>query len=1036
MLFEAFGTMALVSVDGTRVAIPARKVRLLLASLLLAPDRVVSTDRLVDALWGDRPPASALGNIKTYASTLRRLLLDQRPDGDVRVVSDRDGYRIQANPADVDVFAFEDQVSAGCRAWGDGDAERAAGVLARALALWRGEPFPEVTGPTAEAVRARVAGQRLVAHEHLARALVAADRADEAVAALTGPAAGHPFHEHLQGTLMTALHRAGRSAEALRHYERTRALLDRELGVLPGPELRRAHATILGDDEVRPPAPNTVVAQLPRAPSGFVGRHDVVRTLDQLLDDPGTGPALCVVTGAAGVGKTALALHWAHSVRSRFPAGQLFLDLRGHRADPPLTPRQALDEVLQALDVDQTDRPGSVAAAAAVYRSALADRPVLVVLDDAADVEQVRPLLPGADGSAVVVTSRNRLDGLVVREGARQVRLDVLDTDDALAVLGATVGGKRVVREEREARELVELCGGLPLALRIAAAHLAARPSQAIGDYVTELRTGDRLAALEPQGDPESAVKAALDLSYAAQDFETRRLFRLLGLVPGPDVTAPVAAALADIDLTSAQRGLRTLVAANLVEERTPGRHALHELLRLYAAGRAVEDGRAPLDRLLDWYATAADHAADALDPGRTRLPGLAPRGEGGQVFVDADSALDWFTAEAPNLAAVARVAADTGPHWIAWGVAESMKGYFLRGNTAHWRSVVDRGLRAADGDTTAVAAMHNSRGVLGLTEGDYTTAIDHFTESLRAATAGGWHLGVVTALSNLGLLHYFTGHLAVAFDHLSRADALATTEATCLVHAGAIRLNLGATALDLGRPAEAVDHVTRALSVQSRTGHDRGRGAALRLLAEAHYHLGDLGQAADLAESAAAHSRDHRVDHELARCLDLRARLALLDGEHLLAHDLVSQAADLAEGHHFVETDTLNTAGEVDCLRHRLPEARALFEQALDAADRSHYLRGQLDALLGLSEVCRAQGELGRAADHANTVLDRSRAGGLRTHEGRALAARAAVHLADDDPRAAIEDATRARIIHAETGCRRFEEQSRQLLAEARSRR
>ncbi|MBB5959767.1 DNA-binding SARP family transcriptional activator/tetratricopeptide (TPR) repeat protein [Saccharothrix tamanrassetensis] len=1001
MLFEVFGPTGLVSPGGNRTPIPARKPRVLLSTLLLHANEQVSVERLVRALWEDSPPASAVGNVKTYVWTLRRLLACGTTGDDGRIAADRNGYRIEVRRDEVDVFLFEDRVSEGCREWVDGEPGRAVEVLSRALPLWRGEPFPELTGAAVDAVRTRLAEQRLTGHEYLARALVASGRAAEAVAALSGLVAEHPFREHLRAVLMTALHRSGRPAEALSLYEDTRKVLDRELGVLPGAELRRLHVAILADDDVgdgtaglsRRAQPVTTVAQLPTAPQGFVGRADVVHMMDRLLGDPGTDPVLCVVTGTAGVGKTALTLHWAHRVRSRFPGGQLFVDLRGHSAEAPLSAKQALDEVLHALGGGQADLPTSVGAAAAAYRSALADRPMLVVLDDAADVRQVRPLLPGSPGSAVVVTSRNRLDGLVAREGARQVRLDVLAPGDALDVLGGIVGPARLARERGPALELVALCGGLPLALRIAAAHLAARPDRSIGDYVTGLRTGDRLAALEPQGDPDSAVKAALDLSYAWQPADTQRLFRLLGLMPGPDTAAPAVAALAGVGTAEAERGLRALVAAHLVEEPAPGRYALHELLRLYAADRAAVDGRAPLDRLIGWYVATADQAADALDGGRHRLPHPAAEWGGPDPlsFADAGTALAWLTDEAANLAATVRSTAETGPRWAAWYIADAMKGFFVRGNTAQWSAVVDPALRAAVGNPMATAAMRNSAGVLGLTRGDHAAAVGHFTEALEAATVAGWNLGRTVALSNLGVLHLYNGPLTSALEYLDRADALATSDPTCLVHAGTIRLNLGAAAWLLARPAEAMDHLAGALTFQHESGHDRGRGMALLLLAETHLQVGDLKRAAHLAELASSHVRQHRIDHELAWCLEFRARLALLDGNHRRALDLLAEAAQLAEGHHFPETDTRNTTAVAYRLQHRLPEAAALHHRALEAANRSGYLRGQVEALLGLSAVCLDRGEPAEASTHASAALDHAHCGVLRTHEAQARAALAA---------------------------------------------
>ncbi|PRY39045.1 AfsR/SARP family transcriptional regulator [Umezawaea tangerina] len=1021
---RVLGVLELVDADGARVTPAAGKQRVLLALLSLHAGEWVPVDRLVDALWGDAPPPSAAGNLKTYVWKLRRLL----PPG--AIVHDRNGYRVRVGRAELDVTAFEDLVAEGAQA----PPERAVDVLREALALWRGTPFEELSGGAVDAVRARLGEQRLTAHEHLAEALVALGRHDDAIATLRELTAEHPFREHLRGILMSALHRAGRSAEALEVYEEARAVLDAELGLLPGAELRGLHALVLNGDpgpDGGPGPDHGPVAQLPAAPRGFVGRDEALRALDE-------GGAVQVLTGTAGVGKSALALHWAHRARSRFPDGQLFVNLRGHSAGAPLTARQALEELLQALAVDPTRRPAGVDGAAGAYRSALADRRVLVLLDDAVDVAQVRPLLPGTEACTVLVTSRNRLDGLVVHEGARQQRLAALDAEDARGVLDRIVGHPRVAAEPEAAAELVALCGGLPLALRVAAAHLAAQPERRIADYAAELRTGDRLAALELHGDPTAAVGPAIDLSYAARTPSARRVFRLVGLVPGPDTTAPAVAALADTDLAGVGRELRELVAANLLDQPAPGRYAQHELLRLHAAERAAQDGPDPLERLLTWYAATAQAASEALDPGPTRLPGTVEwRTRVPLSFDDAKAALDWFTAEAPNIAAVVELATATGRHRLAWQVAETAKGFFLRGNTAQWATVVRSALRAAEADDHPHArfATNNSAGLLDLVRGEHDSAAGYFRTALTWSVTAQWPLGTATVLSNLGLLHFYTGPLEVAFDHLRRAEEVSSRERTCLTQEGVVLINLGSTAFKLGRPAEAVRYLDRALAAQDASGNDRTRGEALLALAEVHLHVGDLGKATDLLDVLAAHVRRVPVHHETAWYLDLRGRLVSLLGDHDHAADLLAEAVEAANGHHVVGVDAQNSLAAVLSLRSRFAEAEALHLRALAAADHSRYLQGRIDALLGLVAVHRHRGDLARAGQDATAALDLARYTGHRHQQGRALAALGAVHLGRGDHRTGVEHVESARRVHIGTGHRLGEAGALLLLAEAAAR-
>lgn len=1004
---------------------PARQ-RCVVAALAVDAGRVVPADRVVDRVWGARVPPRGRATLHSYISRLRRVLEGERG---MAIVRRSGGYALVAGAGGpvVDLHRFRDLRAAAEAA----DDERAARLLTDALALWLGNALTGVDGEWAEAERDRLGQERLAAQHDLADVRLRLGQGGELVVDLAERAAEHPLDERVAGQYMLALHQAGRAADALEHYRQVRARLVEELGAEPGAGLRDLHGRLLTGRpepraapgrELQPRTPQDGVgatrpgiAQLPAAPRRFVGREEALRA----LGGADGGPVVRVLTGTAGVGKTALALHWAHGNRDRYPGGQLFVNLRGHSAGAPLTARQALEELLQALEVDPTRRPAGVDGAAAVYRSTLADQRVLVLLDDAVDAGQVRPLLPGTPDCAVLVTSRNRLDGLVAHEGALQQRLDVLGADDARAVLDGIIGGRRVAAEAEAADELVALCGGLPLALRVVAAHLAAQPDRSIGDYVTTVRGGDRLAALELHGDPSAAVSAAIELSYTARTESARRVFRLLGLVPGPDTTAPAVAALADVDLAHAERELRDLVAANLVDQPAPGRYALHELLRLYAVGRADQDGSAPVDRLLTWYACAVDSAADTLDAGRVRLPGSAEWPDHERVSFDsATTALDWLTAESHNTTAIVELAAATGRHRLAWQVADGLKGYFLRGNTAHWSTVVRGGLRAArnDGHPHAVSAMNNCAGVLDLMRGEYASAVDHFESALTGATAATWPLGECTALSNLGLLHYYTGTLPTALRHLRRADDVATTESTCVAHAATILINLGMTTLKAGHPTEALGHFARARAVQDASGHERGRGAATLGMTEAHLHLGELAEAEELLDAVAPDIQRVSVSYETAWYLQVRAKLTALLGDLDHATSLLEQAVETAKGHHAIAVDTQNTLAAVLCLRGRLDDAGPLHRRALTAADHSHYQQGRIEALLGLATVHHHRGDLTRAIDDATAALDLARHTGHRPHQGRVHALLAAAHLRRHDHRAGADHAERARAIQRGT--------------------
>ncbi|MEV6710590.1 BTAD domain-containing putative transcriptional regulator [Lentzea sp. NPDC051208] len=991
-MFRVIGAVDRVASDGSGLGVAA-KPRALLAALLLNANEWVPVGRLIEAVWPGGPPRSAPGLVKTYVWTLRGLL-----DGD-RIEAGPGGYRILVGRDELDASLFEVRVRDGREALRAGRVQDAAQALEGALELWRGEPYPGLGLADAEPARVRLAEQWLGAQEDLAEARIGLGLAEEVVPALRGLVAEHPFRERSRGLLMTALYQAGRQVDALDVYDEGRTLLDRDLGLVPGAELREVQARVLAQDldarrDHRRPA------QIPVAPAGFAGRADAVAALDRL---PGRG-GICVVAGLAGAGKTALVVHWAHSVRSQFPDGQLYLDLRGHGV--PVTPLDALTRLSTALGVDRDSLCAEVDDAAATYRTVLSGRRVLVVLDDAFDADQVRPLLPGTPNCLVVVTSRARLDGLVAREGADQIVLDVLTPSDAHAVLVRVLGPARVGAEPDAAAELVELCARLPLALRIAAAALLARPDRSIADYNRLLRENDRLVALAVPGDATTAVRAAFALSYTALPSRARALFRLLGRMPGIDISAEAAAVLA-----GGAEGLDGLCTAHLVREHAPGRYTFHDLLRLYAAERsAAEDDPAHVatcvNRLLDWYTTAVRAAANAVDPARPRLPGdTAPIA---RAFADAEAATAWLDAEGPNLAAVADL---LGPDGRAWLIADALRGYFLRTNGVHWQAVAGAGLRAAEvaGDAAALSAMHSSLGVLNWTRGGFAAADEHLRAALSHAREAGWTPGEITAATNLGLVRTSTGPLDEAADLLVEAmRAGARTGDTRL--RGSILINLGGTRLGQARLADAVECFQGACEANA--------GAlAMVCLAEVHLFRGDLAAADEQIDRALEWNLDCPNAHDHALALEVRARLTLLRGKPGQALDLLDRAAELADGHPLFAADVRNHRGTA--LRHLGRVDEALAEHRTSLAQARHHARAELDALVGIAEACLRNDEAETARRHAATAAGRSRQTGHRLHHAQALTTLAAAMLRLGDRATAQTHATAAHLILGQAGAR-----------------
>ncbi|WP_256727040.1 BTAD domain-containing putative transcriptional regulator, partial [Streptomyces acidiscabies] len=516
---------------------------------------------------------------------------------------------------------------------------------------------------------------------------------EDVVADLRELSTREPLHEELAGRLMLALAACGQQAAALDVFTRISGRLDADLGLQPSAALRAAHLRVLRGDvpeiSLTPPvlaalparalphaADRPVPAQLPGPTPGFTGRADQLRQLDALLPAPGDGShqpqgmVLAAITGTGGVGKTALAVHWAHRVRHHFPDGELFVDLRGHSAQAPVRPVEALARFLLALGVAAERIPGTPEAAADLYRTLSAERRMLVVLDNAVDPEQVRPLLPGGPGCVALVTSRDRLAGLAARDGARRIGVDMLTPEESRLLLRRTVGESRVDADLRAAADLADACGHLPLALRISAANIDHTPWRTLRDQADELREGDRLTALSVIGDRSTAVRTAFSLSYHALDAPVRRMFRLLALLPGPETGLQAAAVAMGTTTEDAARLVERLTAAHLLREHRPGRYRCHDLVALYAAERLrLEETdasrRAASDALYDWLLAAVDRCALLLYPGmRQRLPGVEDASRSAAAppeITDAAAAQRWLDAELPNLAAAVHQAAAEG---------------------------------------------------------------------------------------------------------------------------------------------------------------------------------------------------------------------------------------------------------------------------------------------------------------------------------------------------------------------------------------
>ncbi|EGX60442.1 transcriptional regulator [Streptomyces zinciresistens K42] len=873
--------------------------RALLAALLLREGRTATAAELIDALWGQEPPSRALAALRTYASRLRKIL------GAGVLVSESGGYAVRGlREGALDLATARELAARAEKARGAGDPRRAREALGRALALWDGETLAGVPGPYAQAQRVRLEEWRLQLLESRLDMDLEQGCHAEAVSELTALTAAHPLRERLRELLMLALYRSGRQAEALAVYADTRRLLADELGVDPGPVLGELQQRILRADPAlaepsspaSEPAPAPVrPAQLPATVPDFTGRTASVSELGAVLASAeGRVMAVSALAGIGGVGKTTLAVHVAHRARAAFPDGQLYVDLQG--AGPRAAePETVLGSFLRALGTPDSAVPDSLEERAALYRSVLDGRRVLVLLDNARDAAQVRPLLPGADGCAALVTSRVRMVGLA---GAHLVDLDVMSPDEALSLFTRIVGEERVAAEREAALDVVAACGFLPLAIRIAASRLAARRTWTVSVLAAKL--ADERRRLDELQAGDLAVKATFELGYGALEPAQARAFRLLGLADGPDISLAAAAAVLDLAAEDTEDLLESLVDTSLLESAAPGRYRYHDLVRLYARACAERDERPPgeraaaMSRLLDFYLATAARVYAIERPGDRLVDHLCATTHPGAVLADRDRARDWLYTEAHCLLAFARQCAERPgalPRavdllWAAVDISESganSKEYEATARTlreAARRVGVERvearalmtlshahldsgrfdladeeaeqaiALAHRAGDLLPVCWAHNARGVIALYQGRNADGEQHLTEGARHFRTLADRPGEASALCNLSRIHLATGRtdsaVSLAREGMEIYDAMGNS-----LRGANGRYALGMALTQSGRLAPAAERLTEALEVFRDSRQRLWEGMTLFRLAEVDIAAHRYAQAAANAEMA-----------------------------------------------------------------------------------------------------------------------------------------------------------------------------------------
>ncbi|MCE7000050.1 tetratricopeptide repeat protein [Saccharothrix sp. S26] len=865
------------------VVVPAGRSRALLAALLLRAGQVVTVDELVERLWdGEQPnPQRTRATLHMVVARLRQAL------GDPTVVrTATHGYLAEVAPGALDLHEFRDLA--------------ARGRFAEALALWRGAPLSDVRSDALHRLEvAPLLEERLAVLEQRISADLDAGRAAELVPELRSLTREHPLRERFWAALVLALHRAGRTAEALAAYQEVRTLLAEELGVEPGERLREAHLLALGAGP-EPPGGVRAPRQLPADVRSFTGRRDEVAALDRLAAQARAATAVAI-TGMGGLGKTALAVHWAHRVAADFPDGQLLVNLRGYDPEfPPLTPEQALTQLLGALGVPAERIPAALDEQVALYRSTLADRRVLVVLDDVADVAQVRPLLPPGAANFAVLTGRNDLRGLVALDDAVLVRLAGLAPAEATDLLRRVLGADRVDAEPDAVAELVEVCAGLPLALRVAAATLAGEPG-GVADYVAALRAGDPLAELAIPGDPASAVGSTFRLSYRALTPAAQRVFRLFGVAPCRDFTVESTAALAGIGPDEARAALGELRRAHLLEQPRTGRFVLHDLLRLHAESsvRAEEpegERERAVVRLLDFYLHNVDRADRAIRSTRTELP-LTPVADTVPLlpFADGAAAVAWIDAEMPNLRLVIPHAGEHGHDEHAWQIPTALWGYLYRHYVwTEWRQFTEIALASARrlGNRFAEAvALHTLGGITRNMRPE--EALDHLHRALAIREEIGHVHGMAASSLELAGAYESFGRYEEAVEYGERAVELWAGSGD--LPALAIALNNHAGTLSAaGRHEQALEVWLRAVELYRRMPGRSALGVVEETLAQVLIGLGRSTDAAATYERIFARGVDDMNSLSAMRTHLNYAELLLRLGEPDTARVHLTHALEL----------------------------------------------------------------------------------------------------------------------------------------------
>jgi DNA-binding SARP family transcriptional activator/Tfp pilus assembly protein PilF len=979
--------------DGQVILVPGGKPRAVLAALLLNPGQLVAAGQLAEVLWGADPPPSARASLQNHVKRLRQAL---GQDGRARIVTRPGGYAIRVASDELDVARFQAALTSARAAARDRSWEKASAQASAALLLWRGEPLADVGSDLlAQRVLPHLTEICLQAWETRLEAEIELGRHAETIVELRRLVAEHPLREHFHALLMLALRQCGQRADALTAYQAARRILIAEVGVEPGPELRREHEQILASDRDAVTAPDCAMPdsgvrhtvaprQLPAPVREFVGRDAELAALNDLADRAATSIratlVMSAIGGMAGIGKTTLALYWSHQVADQFPDGQLYVNLRGYDVDQPMLATDALAGFLNALGMPSQEIPAEVDDRAAAYRSLLAGRRVLIVLDNAREADQIRPLLPGSSSCVVVVTSRDTLAGLVARDGAARLELDLLPLEEAVALLRELVG-ERVDSDPDAAARMATCCGRLPLALRVAAELAVVRTGVPLSAFVSELAgLQQRLDLLDAGGDSRTDVRSVFSWSYQHLDTGTARSFRLLSLHPGPDLEVYAAAALICGTAEQAGQLLDRLARAHLIRPAGPGRYGMHDLLRTYARELAdsqdgEQDKHQALTRLFDYYLHTAAVAMDVLFPVDTgRRPLIPVPASPVPPVGGAAAARSWLDTEQANLVAVAAHTADHGWPGHTTRLSAIVFRYLdVAGRYAEAITIHRHARRAASktGDMDAETDALNALGAVDLRQGRYQQAAGHYQQAITLCRTAGDRTGEARTLGNLGIVDLVQGRYPRATGHFRQTLALCREIGDRPGEARTLH-GLGFIDLRQGRYQQAARRYQQGLALCRALGDTTGEARMLNDLGEAELRQGLYQQASDQFRQALTLCRETGSRTTEVYVLVNLGLVDLRQGHCQQAAVQLHQALSLARefGDRAGEAEALNGIGEVSHATGCFQDARAQHAAALAVATQIGEKYEQARAHDGLGRACQAAGHQVQAHQHGQEAL------------------------------------------------------------------